>query len=171
VVGIDLGTVNSAAAAVDLSGAGDLAASVAPFPIPQLVAPGEVGARDLLPSAVYLPGPELPAAARALPWGTPGEVVGALAREQGARVPGRLVHSAKSWLANPRADRTAPILPCTERKTITWCLSRKRAHGRIASGMVRIGTAVVTEGGPAVRYLEAQLQNQGGAGAWRRLPL
>jgi molecular chaperone DnaK (HSP70) len=37
--------------------------------------------------------------------------VGELAREQGARVPGRLVTSAKSWLANPRADRTAPILP------------------------------------------------------------
>jgi len=32
--------------------------------------------------------------------------------------------------------------------------------------VVFIGTAVVTEGGPAVRYLEAQLQNQGGAGAW-----
>jgi hypothetical protein len=64
-----------------------------------------------LPSAVYLPGPELPPGARALPWGTPGEVVGALARAQGARVPGRLAASAKSWLANPRADRTAPILP------------------------------------------------------------
>jgi predicted PurR-regulated permease PerM len=32
--------------------------------------------------------------------------------------------------------------------------------------VVFIGTAVVTEGGPAVGYLEAQLQNQGGAGAW-----
>ena len=35
-------------------------------------------------------------------------MVGELAREQGARVPGRLVTSAKSWLANPRVDRTAP---------------------------------------------------------------
>ena len=26
-------------------------------------------------------------------------------------MPGRLVASAKSWLANARADRTAPILP------------------------------------------------------------
>jgi molecular chaperone DnaK (HSP70) len=111
VVGVDLGTVNSAVAAVDLAGEGDLAASVAPFPVAQLVAPGEVAARDLLPSAVYLPGPELPPAQRGLPWGTPDEVVGVLAREQGARVPGRLVASAKSWLANPRADRTAPILP------------------------------------------------------------
>ncbi len=37
--------------------------------------------------------------------------MGELAREQGARVPGRLVTSAKSWLANPRVDRRAPILP------------------------------------------------------------
>jgi predicted PurR-regulated permease PerM len=34
--------------------------------------------------------------------------------------------------------------------------------------VVFVGTAVVTEGGPAVRYLEAQLQSQGGAGAWLR---
>jgi predicted PurR-regulated permease PerM len=32
--------------------------------------------------------------------------------------------------------------------------------------VVFVGTAVVTQGGPAVSYLEAQLQNQGGAGAW-----
>jgi molecular chaperone DnaK (HSP70) len=121
VVGIDLGTVNSAIAAVDLAGAGDLARAVEPFPIPQLVAPGEVRTRDLLPSAVYLPGPELPEGQRALPWdaapatarpeGPADAVVGELARAAGARVPGRLVTSAKSWLANPRADRVAAILP------------------------------------------------------------
>jgi len=115
VVGVDLGTVNSAVAAVDLAGAGDLARAVEPFAIPQLVAPGEVGTRELLPSSVYLPGPELPPAQRELPWDAPGtapaEVVGELARAAGARVPGRLVTSAKSWLANPRADRTAGILP------------------------------------------------------------
>ena len=32
--------------------------------------------------------------------------------------------------------------------------------------VVFVGTAVVAEGGPAVRYLEAQLQDQGGAAAW-----
>jgi molecular chaperone DnaK (HSP70) len=110
-VGIDLGTVNTALAAVDLGRSGDLADAVEPFSIPQLVAPGEVAARRLLPSCAYLPGPELPPGARRLPWGEPEIVVGELAREQGARVPGRLVTSAKSWLANPRADRTAPILP------------------------------------------------------------
>jgi molecular chaperone DnaK (HSP70) len=111
VVGIDLGTVNTALAAVDLAREGDLAAAVEPFPVAQLVAPGEVRERRLLPSCAYLPGPELPAAALVLPWGAPPVAVGELAREQGARVPGRVVTSAKSWLANARADRTAPILP------------------------------------------------------------
>jgi molecular chaperone DnaK (HSP70) len=110
-VGIDLGTVNTALASVDLAREGDLAAAVEPFAIPQLVAPGDARERRLLPSSAYLPGPELPPAALRLPWGERAVAVGELAREQGARVPGRLVTSAKSWLANPRADRLAPILP------------------------------------------------------------
>ncbi len=110
-VGVDLGTVNTALAAVDLGAGGDLVDGVRAMPIPQLVAPGEVAERRLLPSSAYLPGPELPPAALRLPWGERPIVVGELARAQGASVPGRLVSSAKSWLANPRADRTAPILP------------------------------------------------------------
>src|SRR5512133_1868499 len=110
-VGIDLGTVNTALASVDLAREGDLADAVVAFPIPQLVAAGEVASRRLLPSCAYLPGPELAPDARAFPWGAADVVVGELAREAGARVPGRVVTSAKSWLANPRADRTAPILP------------------------------------------------------------
>ncbi len=38
-------------------------------------------------------------------------MVGEYAREQGALVPTRLVHSAKSWLSNPDVDRRAKILP------------------------------------------------------------
>ncbi len=110
-VGIDLGTVNTALAAVDLAGGGDLVDGVRAMAIPQLVAPGEVAERRLLPSSAYLPGPELPPEALRLPWGERSVVVGELARTQGALVPGRLVTSAKSWLANPRADRIAPILP------------------------------------------------------------
>ena len=37
--------------------------------------------------------------------------VGTYAREQGALVPTKSVHSAKSWLSNPEVDRTAKILP------------------------------------------------------------
>src|SRR5918912_3873183 len=111
-VGIDLGTINSALAFTDLAGEGDLAASLAVMPVPQLVAPGEVGERRLLPSSAYVAGEhELPPEARRLPWGEQGIVVGELARVQGARVPGRLVASAKSWLSHPRVDRTAAILP------------------------------------------------------------
>jgi molecular chaperone DnaK (HSP70) len=110
-VGVDLGTVNTALASVDLAREGDLAGAIEPFAVPQLVAPGDVRERRLLPSCAYLPGPELPAAALRLPWGERPVVVGELARDQGALVPGRLVTSAKSWLANARAERTAPILP------------------------------------------------------------
>ncbi|HET9599425.1 MAG TPA: Hsp70 family protein [Anaeromyxobacteraceae bacterium] len=111
-VGVDLGTVNSALAYVDLAADGDPADHLRVLDIPQLVAPGEVGERRLLPSSAYLPAEhELPGAARRLPWGEPEVVVGELARAQGARVPGRLVASAKSWLSHPRVDRTAPILP------------------------------------------------------------
>jgi molecular chaperone DnaK (HSP70) len=48
-----------------------------------------------------------------LPWDreTPEHVVGVLAREQGARSPGRLVASAKSWLCHTGVDRSADLLP------------------------------------------------------------
>lgn len=88
------------------------------FAIEQLIAPGAVAARPLLPSARYHPAEgELAAADLQLPWpaADPGEVadviVGELARERGSRVPGRLVASAKSWLSHAGVDRTAPILP------------------------------------------------------------
>jgi hypothetical protein len=78
------------------------------------VGAGEVAPRPLLPSHLYLPGPhELPEGALALPWnpGDRGPPVGGFARDQGARVPGRHVWSAKSWLSHPSVDRTAAILP------------------------------------------------------------
>jgi hypothetical protein len=108
-VGIDLGTTNTACAYVD-TGAGR---AVEVFQVPQLVAPGELAARPTLPSFLYLAGAhELPAGSLDLPWAAGRDFcVGALAREQGARVPGRLVASAKSWLCHAGVDRTAPILP------------------------------------------------------------
>ncbi|WP_164012997.1 Hsp70 family protein [Pyxidicoccus trucidator] len=112
IVGIDLGTTHCAVASVDpTKGAG---APVEDFPIPQLVRQGEVAPRALLPSTVYVPaGHELAAGSLELPWGDDGSawVVGELARWQGARVPGRLIASAKSWLCHPGVDRSAPILP------------------------------------------------------------
>ena len=108
-VGIDLGTSNTALAFAPLD---ERDPQVRVFAIPQLVAAGEVQPRPLLPSHLYLPGEhDLAAPALALPWGNPGLAVGAFARDQGARVPGRHLSSAKSWLCHPSVDRTAAILP------------------------------------------------------------
>ena len=111
VVGIDLGTTNSALAYVD-TGAGS-EAKVTPFPIPQVVAPGAVEERPLLPSFLYLPGEgEQPAGAMKLPWDAKRDYcVGEFARAFGSQVPTRLVASAKSWLCHPGVDRKAAILP------------------------------------------------------------
>jgi molecular chaperone DnaK (HSP70) len=108
-VGIDLGTTNTACAYVDT----ESGRAIRVFDIPQLVAPGEVQPRSTLPSFVYLTaGPELPPGSLDLPWASGRDYcVGVLAREQGARVPGRLVSSAKSWLCHGGVDRTAAILP------------------------------------------------------------
>ncbi len=110
-VGLDLGTSNCAVAWAELARGAE--APVVDFVIPQLQRPGEVAARPLLPSCVYLPGAhELPPESMRLPWGeAPDGIVGEFARWQGARVPGRLVASAKSWLCHPGVDRSAPILP------------------------------------------------------------
>jgi molecular chaperone DnaK (HSP70) len=113
-VGIDLGTSNTALAYAEL-GAADPGTAVRVFEVPQLTAQGEVSARPLLPSHLYLPGEhELAADALKLPWADPRGVraaVGFFAREQGARVAGRHVFSAKSWLCHPAVDRQAAILP------------------------------------------------------------
>lgn len=108
-VGIDLGTTNSVVSYVDR----EAGRAVQGFPIPQLVAPGELGADRLLPSFCYLAaGPELPPGALALPWKPDATLaVGIFAREQGTAVPERMISSAKSWLAHGGVDRTRGILP------------------------------------------------------------
>src|SRR2546422_5146516 len=111
VVGIDLGTTNSALAYYDTE-LGEQA-TLAHFKVPQVVAPGVVEERALLPSFLYLPGPgEQPAGALKLPWDAKRDYcVGEFARVFGSQVPTRLVSSAKSWLCHPGVDRRAAILP------------------------------------------------------------
>ncbi|SAK58938.1 chaperone heat-shock protein [Caballeronia calidae] len=108
-VGIDLGTSNTVVAYAEI-GSNDIRV----FEIEQLVSPGEVAARPLLPSLRYhfAPG-ELKSADLQLPWGEmeAPAVIGEIARKLGAQVPGRLVSSAKSWLSHAAVDRLAPILP------------------------------------------------------------
>src|SRR5437764_993008 len=69
-IGIDLGTTNSALAYVDLKRKPSAGRpEIHTFAVPQLTAPGEVSHRPLLPSFLYLPGPhDLPAGSTALPW-------------------------------------------------------------------------------------------------------
>jgi len=109
-VGIDLGTTNCAVAYASLEGE---TSDVAVLPLLQLVGEGECAERSTLPSYLYLGGgPDLPAGALALPWDPERPyAVGEFARRQGARVPGRLISSAKSWLCHGGVDRKAPILP------------------------------------------------------------
>ena len=96
-IGIDLGTTNSALAYIDPQQAGEAdAPAIHVLEIPQYVAQGRIEARRTLPSFLYL-GDQ--------------EYLGVFAREQGALVPTKCVHSAKSWLSNPEVDRTAKILP------------------------------------------------------------
>ena len=111
VVGIDLGTTNCALGYVD-TGLGDSARCQA-LAIPQVVNPGNVEARSLLPSFLYLPGPsEQPSGSMNLPWVNERDFcVGEFARNFGSQVPTRLVSSAKSWLSHPGVNRKDPILP------------------------------------------------------------
>lgn len=109
-VGIDLGTTHCAMAS---TGIGDAGADLTEFKIPQLVAPGQVQARTLLPSFLYIPHEsETAAGSMALPWGSAqSSIVGEHARATGAKTPLRLVSSAKSWLCHAGVDRRAPLLP------------------------------------------------------------
>jgi molecular chaperone DnaK (HSP70) len=113
-IGIDLGTTNSALSYIDLRQTRNSGLPrIQTFPVPQLTGPAEVVPRPLLPSFLYLPGEhDLPPASVALPWDPDiTYAVGEFARNHGARVPGRLVTSAKSWLCHSGVDRTAPLLP------------------------------------------------------------
>jgi molecular chaperone DnaK (HSP70) len=112
VVGIDLGTTNSVVAYAELT-AGDAAAAVHSFSIPQLIGAGTVEARSVLPSFLYLPADEERSGdALRLPWGSTATVVaGSFAQRRGTEIPARLIASAKSWLCHAGVDRTAPLLP------------------------------------------------------------
>ncbi len=116
-VGIDLGTTNSALSYFDLARTTPRGAEQNVLPIPQVTAVGTVESRPLLPSFLYLPNAqEFPAGAVNPPW-TPKSalpadgVVGEFARAHGAKVPARLVSSAKSWLSHAGVDRQSAILP------------------------------------------------------------
>jgi hypothetical protein len=116
VVGIDLGTSNTAIARFEPRGN-----ALEIVPITQRISATEVGERLLLPSFLYLPGAyELPAESTSLPWDPERHyLVGEFARYQGSRVPGRCVVSAKSWLAHRSVDPSEPMLPWERASDLT----------------------------------------------------
>jgi molecular chaperone DnaK (HSP70) len=118
VVGIDLGTTNCAVAYTDL---GDTERRIVALPVPQLVAEGTLGERPTLPSFLYVGGEhDVAPGTLALPWDPDRHyAVGEFARIQGARVPGRLVTSAKSWLCHGGVDRESAILPWAAREDVS----------------------------------------------------
>ncbi|HBO44455.1 MAG TPA: molecular chaperone DnaK, partial [Planctomycetaceae bacterium] len=136
VVGIDLGTTNSAMCYVDTA---ETDWQVRTFAVPQLVAPGQIEARETLPSFHYQLSAEEQAGSLRLSWQaeSAGWVVGVYARDQGALTPGRLIVSAKSWLSHSGVDRTADLLPWqgaadVDRLSPVEAASRYLAHMRRA---------------------------------------
>lgn len=115
VIGIDLGTTNSALSYAEIREDADAfaPANVQVMEVPQLTNPAEVREEDLLPSFLYLAGAsDFPAGALTLPWDAGREfAAGVLAQKRGAENAGRLVSSAKSWLSYSGVDRTAPLVP------------------------------------------------------------
>ena len=117
-VGIDLGTTNTVVAYCEIND--DLQHSpVSLFEIDQLIGPGEVVRKPLLPSFRYHPAKgQISDSDLVLPWehspvsGEIGHVIlGEWARELGTKVEGRQVSSAKSWLSHQAVDRHSDILP------------------------------------------------------------
>ncbi len=123
VIGIDLGTTNSAVSYVDVTALKqemenrrempDKDQVIKVFNIPQLTGHGEFTKIQTLPSFLYIPGDyDISKEVLKHPWKKREDLfAGSFARDHGSKIPSRLVSSAKSWLCNPMADRQAKILP------------------------------------------------------------
>ncbi|MGD2012059.1 MAG: Hsp70 family protein, partial [Desulfobacterales bacterium] len=113
IIGIDLGTTNCAVSYVDLLEKGSATKRIRIFKIPQMTGSGEVNRLPVLPSFLYIPGDfDISSEAIVELWeGADANFAGVFARDHGARVPARLVSSAKSWLCHAKVDRQARILP------------------------------------------------------------
>ena len=111
IVGIDLGTTNSAVCFIDTERDAE---RIETFLVPQLTMPGQVEPLETLPSFHLQPAAGVATdSSMRLPWQRrPAPyVVGVMARDEGALQPGRQIGSAKSWLSHAAVDRTAAILP------------------------------------------------------------
>jgi molecular chaperone DnaK (HSP70) len=158
-VGIDLGTTNSAVSYIDLTEPvpAGRPPQIRTFAVPQLVSEGNVADRPLLPSFLYQAGAhDLPPGSTRLPWDEGRTyAVGEFARNQGAKVPGRLVSSAKSWLCHSAVDRTAAILPWGGSTDVPK-VSPVEASARYLAHMREAWNHKMAPGGEPTLKLEAQ---------------
>jgi molecular chaperone DnaK (HSP70) len=107
-VGIDLGTTHTVVAYAKHNNEQDIQL----LQIDQLIAPGQVATKPLLPSVRYHPAEnELSEDDLIFSQSGTHAVIGEGARLLGAKSKGRLVTSAKSWLSHTSVDHTAAILP------------------------------------------------------------
>jgi molecular chaperone DnaK (HSP70) len=113
IIGIDLGTTNSVAAYTEVNSTRGESSDIKILKIPQLVGPGTVEKREILPSFILMNEKnDAMDEALNLPWDNEIHyVVGEHARDRGAEIPGRLISSSKSWLCNTMIDRNKPVLP------------------------------------------------------------
>jgi molecular chaperone DnaK (HSP70) len=106
-IGIDLGTTNSALAFAPLVSEGTPEILF----IPQWESLAGLMEEPTLPSFLYLPEKALAEYFRGREVGSGQWIVGRFARTKASETPGRVVHSAKSWLCHHAADRSAAFLP------------------------------------------------------------
>ncbi len=110
IIGIDLGTTNIVVSYIDTEKNKD---KIRIFKVPQLVALGELGERELFPAALFMP--ELAQTAKgvlALPWNDhPDFAAGVYAKKEGPAAPSRFICSVKSWLCHAGVNRREKILP------------------------------------------------------------
>ena len=132
-VGIDLGTSNCAIAYCSImpNSNDEVPESITPhlpivLEIPQIVAPGQVASKPLLPSALYFLQDheiqsgefDLPEFNTAAPY-----LIGEGARNLGSSLADRVVTSAKSWLCSENINQRAAILPWASSLSETLKLS------------------------------------------------
>lgn len=135
VVGIDLGTTNIVVSYCELAEDSDISL----FPIPQLVAPGQIEKLPMLPAIRYHFDAELDEIATKMPWGIdtvnaqlPKAVIGKFALQLGNKTPAKLVSSAKSWLGF-RGESNAEIhLPEHAVEGIETCTPLEASAGYLA---------------------------------------
>jgi len=140
IIGIDLGTTNSAVAFVDTD-KGHLPVEL--FSIPQLVADGQSEMRSTLPSFCYLNEKGSP-------------IVGQWAKIQGSRVPTRLVQSAKSWLCNTAAERKDRILP-VEAADISQRISPVEASAKFLVHLKEAWNGMKAKDDPSAAFEEQEI--------------